>query len=504
MPDDKYRAWKNLLGEERDGVIDQVADLLENPAWTVVKGRWVTIDPGDFAGLAEVLEQMQGELKVCLFARPVDFAEAVVNLSEAPLVDFVAEHVPIPGIDKSFSEIRQYLEIAGIVLVALSGGHIFACASFKLLVHDQIGKLLSKMVSRLLKLLLSDGRGERRTEYLADDDWSTRPGPADRDGPEAGSGRRRPPYRPGGSRDPGGPRGPDGPDLPPSGGFAAPRWPAGGPDPTKPQPTRKIVRLSGRARVSPAAGSGDGGRRLEPPPDGRSVRFSRRAPVSERDRGAGAAAMEPRRNGAPVGPVKGASDAGGGEPQRDGQRVPFSRRAPVEPPDRSGIGGQRTLPQQGKLARRSRTYTDQTVAQYSDEERKRTEQSPQGQAYRALGNKVVVRPQPALPEAGVEQTRQSGPPPPVSPAPGAPQAPIGQSTRARRRSRQSESSSAPKEPSAPSRGIQPGLQASELSAPGRASASDPPAPGRPQAHAPRQQIPERPVLPTRDIGGRGR
>jgi hypothetical protein len=158
LPPSANDGLRTLIDEEREGATDSLAESIEDPLWEVLTSGWVTVDPGDFAAIVAKLEDAQDELKICLLARPAEAAGPATGLVDFSVLSVLAEHVPIPGIDKSFSEIRQYLEIAGIVLVALSGGHILACASFKLLAHDQLGKLLSKALERFLHEVFTTGK----------------------------------------------------------------------------------------------------------------------------------------------------------------------------------------------------------------------------------------------------------------------------------------------------------------------------------------------------------
>ena len=219
LPASAYHGLKKLIDGEREGAAESLAEFIEDPPWKVLTSGWMTIDPGDFADLAEKLEEVQDELKVCLLARPLEVAGSAAGLSDLSLLGVVAEHVPIPGIDKSFSEIRQYLEIAGIVLVALSGGHILVCASFKMLLHDQIGKLLSKVLERFLRDLF--GRGKADAELLRSNTDGRFPNPvrANREGPDSNPRPPNTPPRPDGSSSR------PGPDPSPPGGGGVPRQP---------------------------------------------------------------------------------------------------------------------------------------------------------------------------------------------------------------------------------------------------------------------------------------
>ena len=71
----------------------------------------------------------------------------------------IVGRIPVPGLDRSLGELKHYAEIAGIVLVLLTEGHILACASFKLWVHDKLGRYLTKLLDNFLRRL-----GVRRVE----------------------------------------------------------------------------------------------------------------------------------------------------------------------------------------------------------------------------------------------------------------------------------------------------------------------------------------------------
>ena len=165
-----YRDLKKLSEEERDGVIDAMADGLEEPLWEVLADSWETIDLGDFGSLAEAVNALQDTLKSYLIGDPVKFAGSALGLVDLSLLEAIAERVPIPGLDRSLGEIRHYAEIAGIVLVVLAGGHILACASFKLWVHDELGQLLAKLIKTVLRELGAKPV-QRPSPAEAEDDW---------------------------------------------------------------------------------------------------------------------------------------------------------------------------------------------------------------------------------------------------------------------------------------------------------------------------------------------
>jgi hypothetical protein len=202
-----FRELKKLPEEERDGVIDTIAENLGEPPWKVLTEGWDTVDPGDFAGLADMVSAVQEQVKRCLLADPTKFAGAALGLTDLSLLEAIAERVPLPIIDKSLGDIKHYAEIAGIILVVLTGGHILACASFKLWVHDKLFQRLGQLLNNFFR-----GLGAERVEH---------PSRAD-----AADGRRSPPGDkharppgPGSSRD-----GPDGRNQ--QGQAAAPRQPA--------------------------------------------------------------------------------------------------------------------------------------------------------------------------------------------------------------------------------------------------------------------------------------
>ena len=226
-----------LAEEERDGAIDAIADTLSEPLWKPLAGGWDPIDPGDFGALAEAVSALQGKLKSYLIGGPAKSAGAALGLADLSVLEAIAERVPLPGIDRSLSDIRHYAEIAGIILVVLTGGHLLACASFKLWVHDKLGQLLAKLLDKFLRELGASPVG--------------RPSPAEagnrRPGPPGGPGQ--PPHKP----PPGTPHDRDDPDRSPPGsgpppapsrGFPDRSYPHVGPRPGGPEPP---------ARPAPAA-----------------------------------------------------------------------------------------------------------------------------------------------------------------------------------------------------------------------------------------------------------
>ena len=149
IPASQYHKIK-WVEDERDGILESVAEVIEDPVWDLLMSGWRTVDPGDFAALAEAISSLQDELRNYVIADPLKSLDAALGFSDLSLLGAITEHVPIPGLDQSLGEIKQYLEIAGIILVAISGGHILACASFKMWAHDELGRLLGKLLNKLL------------------------------------------------------------------------------------------------------------------------------------------------------------------------------------------------------------------------------------------------------------------------------------------------------------------------------------------------------------------
>ena len=202
-------AYNKLAQVEADGAIDSVADTLESVPWDLFTYGWATFDPGDFAGIADAVNEFQESIKNQLLGDPAKFAGTLIGMPDLLLLGAIADRVPIPGLDRTLGEIRHYAEIAGIILIVLTGGHILACASFKLYIHDLIEKLIAKWIKKFLKELRAKPVknpplvGERFDDYSAPDD-------------------------PGQPPPPGGPHPPDGPDNPdPSSGPNPPPAPSG-------------------------------------------------------------------------------------------------------------------------------------------------------------------------------------------------------------------------------------------------------------------------------------
>ena len=222
------RELRELAGEERDGAIDAIADILEEPLWKLLADIWNTSDPGDFGALAEAVSALQATLKSYLIGDPAKLAGSALGLADLSLLEAIAERVPIPGIDKSLGDIRHYAEIAGIMLVVLTGGHILACAPFKLLVHDKLGQLLAKLIDTFLRELGAKPAGRSSPAEPGD----RRPWPPD--------GPAQPPAGPAPNTPPG-PDGPDqsppgsGPPSPPSSGSAGRNYPPAGPGQVRPE-----------------------------------------------------------------------------------------------------------------------------------------------------------------------------------------------------------------------------------------------------------------------------
>jgi hypothetical protein len=177
VPGSDFRKLKELAEEERDDAIDVIADSLEEPLWGLLTDGWNPVDAGDFEALADRVSTLQEELKRYLVGDPAKFTGTALGLTDLSLLEAIAERVPLPVLDRSLGDIKHYAEIAGIILVVLTGGHILACASFKLWVHDKLGQYLAKLLNNFFR-----GLGAERVEH---------PSPAD-----AADGRRSPPDDP--------------------------------------------------------------------------------------------------------------------------------------------------------------------------------------------------------------------------------------------------------------------------------------------------------------------
>ena len=228
IPASQYHKIK-WVEDERDGILESVAEVIEDPVWDLLMSGWRTVDPGDFAALAEAISSLQDELRNYVIADPLKSLDAALGFSDLSLLGAITEHVPIPGLDQSLGEIKQYLEIAGIILVAISGGHILACASFKMWAHDELGRLLGKLLNKLLHNLCE---GPEESSEPGEPQSNGRRSPGGPDSPDEppDSGPPSPPT---------GPDGPDDPDQPPPGSgppSSPPTGPDGPDDPDQPPP----------------------------------------------------------------------------------------------------------------------------------------------------------------------------------------------------------------------------------------------------------------------------
>jgi hypothetical protein len=142
--DDKRRISEAIRDYGVEGVAEYLGKRIEEPGWEVISARWITVDPCGIDSLAEAIGTFQENWKQFLIGNPVDVIGAKVGLPDASLIGVIAGQLPIPGIDKPLSDLKQAIEIAGMILGAITGIHVLACASFKLLVHDEIGRLLAR------------------------------------------------------------------------------------------------------------------------------------------------------------------------------------------------------------------------------------------------------------------------------------------------------------------------------------------------------------------------
>lgn len=317
VPGSDFRKLKELAEKERDDAIDAIADSLEEPLWGLLTDGWNPVDAGDFAALANKVSTLQEELKRYLLGDPAKFTGTALGLADLSLLEAIAERVPLPGIDRSLGDVKHYAEIAGIILVVLTGGHILACASFKLWVHDKLGQFLAKLLNSFFR-----GLGAERVEH---------PSPAD-----AGDGRRSPPddsHRP--PPDTGSFRGGQGPPDddhrdPPSSDRPGPfPGPSGGLPSRRPSPAG-VGRPRPASRRQPAAEPAGGRQRgdresREPAVSGRRqparVRVERVDPERSQCAGSRPESGQTR---------PGTSSRGGEPPSRTG-----SRPAPVQPAARN-------------------------------------------------------------------------------------------------------------------------------------------------------------------------
>jgi hypothetical protein len=180
LPQTEFANVHELIKGEREGIVDSFAESGVDLIWQPLTAQWVTTDPSHLAELSEAISSLNTELQKALIGDPVEFASSALQIPDPSLLGIVAEHVPIPGIGKSFAEVKTYLEIAGIVIGLAGGGPLLACASFKLLIHDEMSKLLVRAADRAIQELTSAPVPAR-----------VRAGPADRAGvPASGAGRR--------------------------------------------------------------------------------------------------------------------------------------------------------------------------------------------------------------------------------------------------------------------------------------------------------------------------
>jgi hypothetical protein len=317
---------RKLLETERDDLLDAVTEAGLDPVWEVLTGSWQTLDPDNFEALEEAIISCQEELHQYLLGDPAGLAGAALGLPHMALLEAIADRIPIPGIDRSISELRQYAEVAGIILAILAGGHILACASFKLWAHDRLGELLDKLLDEFLRSL--GARPAERSSPAQRENSRPRP-PIGPDQPP----RPRPPQDPAGGR--------DGPYEPPGSGRPG-RNPPNGPgsrvfSPAPPRPP-------GRPHPGSADGSPSSRPRAGRPPGStqpdQDQRSKRPAPAEVRP---GPSAPPPGRQGQPA-PRRPRSGPVRPQTPRVAAVYPSPRSRPGRPPEAAGPPAQGQLP----------------------------------------------------------------------------------------------------------------------------------------------------------------
>jgi hypothetical protein len=169
------RAEGRLREEIDEAVAGYSAQASGQPAWNVVSRRWVATNWADINAAAGAVIDFQADLHHLLLGEPVQELGTWIGLPPpvTGALAGLAEAAGIPG-DGELTAVVRIIQIGGIVLGAMSGQPLLACACFKSLIHDEAIRAVETLISREFGRL-----GLVRAEPPAPDPVR-RPGPTER------------------------------------------------------------------------------------------------------------------------------------------------------------------------------------------------------------------------------------------------------------------------------------------------------------------------------------
>ena len=133
--------------------IAQVVATQADPTVSRDLSWWTTQDPGGFAAGTASVQGFQDSLHHYLVGTPIEEIAQQFGVPDSSVIGFVAEQIPIKGIDNFLDATKLGIEISGIVAGAISGVPVLTCASTKALTHD----VIKHTVVAAIKKCINDG-----------------------------------------------------------------------------------------------------------------------------------------------------------------------------------------------------------------------------------------------------------------------------------------------------------------------------------------------------------
>ena len=151
------------LGKVVEGVEAYAAQRITDGAWDQLSQLWVTKDPGGFGADAQAVGALEAGLRQFLLGNPAEIIASGLGLPVPADLGHVVAMIPISAIDRPLNAAKRCLELVGVLVGLATGTAPLACASLKLLVHDEVTEALAKGITEAVKTVMAQG-GRPHTE----------------------------------------------------------------------------------------------------------------------------------------------------------------------------------------------------------------------------------------------------------------------------------------------------------------------------------------------------
>jgi hypothetical protein len=159
IPRDDYKEFASKsLDKVVEGVEEYAAQRITDGPWTQLSQLWITKNPGGFGADADAVQALKDGLHQCLLGNPAEMIASGLGLPDPAGLGQVVDVIPILAIDRPLNAVKRCFELVGILVGVATGLPPLACASLKLLVHDEVTRALTKGIKEVVRTAMTRGR----------------------------------------------------------------------------------------------------------------------------------------------------------------------------------------------------------------------------------------------------------------------------------------------------------------------------------------------------------